>query len=80
MMATRLWKTPHPWKSAHHTDSHRCLEKPSALPPFPQAGRRTKLSTQSGNFSCRSEGILIDAGQPIERRAVDTKLLRHLTC
>ena len=29
---------------------HRCLQKPSALPRFPQAGRRTKLSTQSGNF------------------------------
>ena len=63
MMATLLWTTPHPWKSVHNTDSHRCLEKPSALPRFPQAGRRTKLSTQSGNLDCRSEGILIDVGQ-----------------
>ena len=41
--ATGLWKTPHPWKSVQDPDSHRCVEKPTALPRFPQAGTATNI-------------------------------------
>ena len=51
--ATGLWKTPQRWESVQEPDSHRCLEKPTAFPRFPQAGRRRTSLNSNGNSNCR---------------------------
>ena len=62
-------------------------EKTSTLnqgrPPHSEASPQQRLLRVSGRsvrFCTLSGAFLTSVEVPIERRAVDTKLLRHLTC
>ena len=50
MIATRLWKSPHPWKSVHNTDSPPLLGKAFGFTTFPTGGTATETLNSEREF------------------------------